>query len=235
VRILLIEDEAPLARMIQLSFQKARYQVVWCARGDDGLARAIEESFDAIVLDLMLPGVDGWSVCRRLRDRRDATPILMLTARDEIEDRVRGLELGADDYLPKPFDLRELNARIGALIRRGALQRRRLVCLGALEIDLTERIARCQGADISLTPREFDLLALLVNQEGSIVSRERILASWGEPEVSPNTVEVHLAALRKKLDAAGAPGLIQTAHRRGYVLRHPPVSPLVGTEGETGP
>ena len=224
MRILLIEDEAPLARMVQLSLQKANWQVEVEADGLRGFMRTCEERFDLVLLDLMLPGLDGWSVCRRMRDRRDPTPILMLTARDEIEDRVKGLELGADDYLPKPFDLRELQARSAALIRRSALQRRRVVRLADVEVDTSARLATRGGADLRLTPREFDLLELFLRHEGRVVTREQVLASWGEPDVSPNTVEVHVAALRKKLDAGRGIALIRTVHRRGYVLESlPPV------------
>ncbi len=218
MRLLLIEDEILLGRVVVQGLELARYEVTWCQSGTEGYERACEGGWSAILLDLMLPGRDGWSICRGLRDRRDATPILMLTARDDIDDRVRGLELGADDYLVKPFAFPELRARIAALIRRGRGQRRRCIHVGELEIDTEVREVTRAGELLTLTPREYDLLEVLASREGHVVSKETILDLWGDWESTPNTVEVHLAALRRKLEPEK---LIQTIHRRGYLLRDP--------------
>lgn len=209
--------------MIVDGLQVAHYEVDWFQNGADGFRSACENDYGVILLDLMVPGMDGWSICRRLRDRRDPTPILMLTARDEVEDRVRGLELGADDYLPKPFAFAELKARIAALLRRERIQRRRVLRVADLAIDTELREVTRSGKPVALTSREFDLLSALAGQEGHAVSKDAILGLWGDMESLPNTVEVHLAALRRKLDAdrPADKKLIHTVYGFGYVLREP--------------
>lgn len=239
-RLLLIEDEALLARLIVQGLEMARYEVDWCANGAEGFTRACEGGYAVILLDLMLPGLDGWSICRRLRDRRDTTPILMLTALEEVEERVRGLEMGADDYLPKPFAFDELKARVAALIRRDRAQRRRRLRIADLEIDTQAREVTRAGKTLFLTPREYDLLEALAGREGYVVSREAVLALWGDNESGSNTVDVHLAALRRKIDAnrSEAKKLIHTVHRRGYTLRDPDRKDDEGTTtapGESAP
>ena len=201
----------------------AHYEVEWVSNGADGFRRACEDDYAAILLDLMLPGMDGWTICKRLRDRRDATPILMLSARDEVEDRVRGLEIGADDYLPKPFAFAELKARIASLLRRERSQRRRVLKIADLTIDTDAREVMRNGKPVALTSREFDLLAALAGREGHAVSKDAILALWGDSESLPNTVEVHCAALRRKFDADRPQNkkLITTVYGFGYVLRDP--------------
>lgn len=222
-RLLLIEDETLLGQMVVDGLEAAHYEVVWFQNGIEGFQNACENDYGAILLDLMVPGMDGWTICRRLRDRRDTTPILMLTARDEVEDRVRGLEIGADDYLPKPFAFAELKARIAALLRRERTQRRRVLRIADLTIDTDAREVLRNGKSVALTSREFDLLAALAGREGHAVSKETILALWGDTESLPNTVEVHLAALRRKLDGDRPANkkLIHTVYGFGYVLREP--------------
>jgi len=222
-RLLLIEDETLLGQMIVDGLQAARYEVTWFQNGTEGFTEACAGEYGVILLDLMVPGMDGWAICRRLRDRRDTTPILMLTARDEVEDRVRGLEMGADDYLPKPFAFAELKARISVLLRRARAQRRRILRIADLAIDTDAREVTRDGKLISLTAREFDLLSALASREGHAVGKETILALWGDTESLPNTVEVHLAALRRKLDADRPTDrkLIHTVYGFGYVLRDP--------------
>jgi CheY-like chemotaxis protein len=151
VRLLLVEDEAAIACRIRESLEKARYTVDWARDGVEALALAQEREYAAIILDLMLPGVDGWEVCETLRRRRDPTPILMLTARGALEDRIRGFEIGADDYLPKPFALPELRVRVRALIRRSAVHRTRLIRIDDLEIDTEARRVSRSGREIPLT------------------------------------------------------------------------------------
>lgn len=221
MRVLLIEDELALGRLISQGLELAGYQVTVCRNGVEGFERACEGGWTVILLDVMLPGMDGWGVCRRLRDRRNTTPILMLTALDEVDERVKGLNLGADDYLVKPFAFEELQARVAALIRRERQQRRRHIKVADIEIDTEAQEATRAGQALSLTPREYELLATLASREGHVVSREAILAAWGDPDSASNTVDVHVAALRRKIDG-GRPEeekLIHTVHRRGYILR----------------
>ncbi|MBC7808332.1 MAG: response regulator transcription factor [Akkermansiaceae bacterium] len=229
-RLLLIEDENLLGQMLVDGLQAAHYEVEWFQNGADGFKNACENDYAVVLLDLMVPGMDGWTICRRLRDRRDTTPILMLTARDEVEDRVRGLEIGADDYLSKPFAFAELKARIAALLRRERTQRRRVLRIADLSIDTDAREVTRSGKMVALTSREFDLLTALAGREGHAVSKEAILTLWGDTESLPNTVEVHLAALRRKLDGdrPAHKKLIHTVYGFGYVLREP-------TEEETCP
>ena len=223
-RLLLIEDEELLGEMIVEGLEAARHELVWCRNGAEGFERACEGGWAVILLDLMLPGMDGWSLCRRLRDRRDVTPILMLTARDEVEEKVRGLELGADDYLTKPFAFPELKARVAALLRRERLQRRRTLHVADLVIDTDAHEVTRGGKLIALTRREFDLLEALASRVGHVVSKETLRGIWGgDAEVGSNTIDVHMVALRRKLDSdrTESERLFQTVYGMGYVLREP--------------
>ncbi|MDX1931860.1 MAG: response regulator transcription factor [Capsulimonadales bacterium] len=222
MRLLLVEDEEALAGAIRRGLEKAHYKVDWAEDGTTGFNLACENRYSAIILDVMLPGMDGWTICKRLRTRRDNTPILMLTARDEVEDRVKGLELGADDYLPKPFAFPELRARVAALLRREQMHKSRSIRIGDLEIDTKTRQVRRAGTVVALTPREYDLLEALAAHEGRLISREMILERiWMDDQSNSNTVEVHIASLRRKIDAPFDVKLIHTVHRQGYVLRGP--------------
>ena len=164
MNILLVEDDVVIARLIKTGLEKAAFTVTTADEGDKGLQLARSGSYDLIILDLMLPRQDGWSICAALRAHRNTTPILMLTARDTIEDRVKGLETGADDYLSKPFDFRELLARVRALLRRDKVHKSRIIQIGDLEVDTTSRSIRRAGQDIALTPREYSLLEFLATQ-----------------------------------------------------------------------
>src|SRR5438105_13235442 len=175
-----------------------------------------------LILDVMLPRMDGWKICEALRARRDTTPILMLTARDTVDDRVRGLETGADDYLPKPFDFKELLARVRALLRRDKLHKTRVVRIADLEIDTGTTSVRRAGQEVQLTPREYTLLEALILNEGRVLTREMIQDRvWADDEAFPATVNVHVANLRKKIDAGHEVKLIHTVHGFGYTLRAP--------------
>ncbi|MFM7321138.1 MAG: response regulator transcription factor [Armatimonadota bacterium] len=221
-RILVVEDETTLARMVARGLQGDGYHVEVANDGVSGLARAVEDDWDLLLLDWMLPGIDGPTVCRRLRDRRDPVPILMLTARDDVRDRIQGLDTGADDYLAKPFDFDELRARIAALLRRGRLQRRRLLTLGALRIDTDSRVAHWNDSPLPLTPKEYDLVEILATREDTVVDREVLMARlWPEADTASNNLEVLVAAVRRKLECDGRPRTIHTAHRRGYLLKRP--------------
>lgn len=222
MRILLIEDEVPIAEVIKLGLEQAGYTVVMAHDGISGLERAREGRWALLVLDVMLPGKDGWEICRALREERDPTPILMLTARDAVQDRVQGLDLGADDYLPKPFDFSELIARVQALLRREHIHKTRTLTVGDLVIDTRlRRITRAEQ-EITLTPREYTLLEALAGREGQVLTREVILERvWLDEESLSNTVDVYVGLLRRKIDAGHDTKLIQTVHGVGYVLRSP--------------
>ncbi|MBI3946745.1 MAG: response regulator transcription factor [Armatimonadetes bacterium] len=223
MRILLVEDHVEIAEFIQRGLEEARYYVTAAADGESGLRLALAGRFAVIILDLMLPRRDGWSVCRTLRERKVTTPILMLTARDAVRDRVRGLETGADDYLCKPFDFGELLARVQALIRRDRVHKGRHIRVGDLEIDTTARSVRKAGQRVSLTAREYALLEALAANEGRILSRETIQERvWLDDESYSNTVDVHIKALRKKIDGGQSARLIHTVYGQGYVLEARP-------------
>jgi DNA-binding response OmpR family regulator len=222
MKILLIEDESEIADVIRRGLEEARYTVEVADDGETGLGLALEEPYSVIILDLMLPGIDGWQVCSRLRARRNTVPILMLTARDAVDDRVRGLEMGADDYLPKPFAFRELKARVQALLRRDKIHKARALRVDDLEIDTgVQRVTRT-GQEIPLTQREYRLLEALAAREGQVLTREMIQQCvWQDGDSYSNTVDVHVSALRKKIDAEHEVKLIHTVHGRGYMLKGP--------------
>jgi two-component system, OmpR family, copper resistance phosphate regulon response regulator CusR len=227
VNILLIEDDEVIAELVQMGLEEARFSVEVARDGTSGLQRALEGEYALIILDLMLPGQDGWSICAALRSRRPPArgypvPILMLTARDAVEDRVRGLEAGADDYLPKPFDFTELRARVRALLRRDKVNRTRVIRVADLEIDTGSSQVRRAGQEIRLTPREYTLLEALAANEGRVLTRELIQERvWLDEESYPHTVNVHINALRRKIDADHEVKLIHTVHGMGYTLRGP--------------
>lgn len=222
MRILLIEDEPAIASVVKRGLEEARYEVAWADEGQRGLELAIDGGYSLIILDLMLPGIDGWEICTRLRTKRDATPVLMLTARDAVRDRVRGLDLGADDYLTKPFDFEELLARVRALLRRDRVHKSKIIRIADLEIDTGTRQVQRGGRAISLTPREYELLEALASHQGRVLTRsviqERI---WLDTESYSNTVDVYIGLLRKKIDADHKIKLIHTVHGMGYTLRVP--------------
>ena len=224
-RILLVEDDAHIADLLALHLRDEGMEVVHCARGDDGLRQLEQGGWDALVLDLMLPGVDGLEICRRARAMTRYTPIIIISARSSEVQRILGLEIGADDYLAKPFSVLELVARVKALLRRvDALARNaRLdagsLTVGGLEIDPLAREARLHGARLDLTPREFDLLYFFARQPGKVFSRMDLLnAVWGyQHEGYEHTVNTHINRLRAKVETDPAsPRRILTVWGRGY-------------------
>lgn len=223
MRILLIEDDTLIREVVARGLrEEAMYEVDAAADGLTGLRMALEADYALIVLDLMLPGKDGWQICEELRSRRIATPILMLSARDAVQDRVHGLEIGADDYLPKPFDFDELRARVRALLRRDKRYKARVLHIGHLEIDTSTREVTCAGDTVSLTPREYALLEALAMNEGRPMSRDAIqYRIWNNDESTSNTVDVYIGLLRKKIDADRPVKLIHTVHGVGYMLKGP--------------
>ncbi len=220
MRILLVEDDAAIARAVKRGLEQARFQVDHAANGRIGLEMALEREYAVLILDVMLPELDGWQVCEELRACRSRVPILMLTARDALEDRVKGLETGADDYLPKPFAFPELVARVHALIRRDRMHRTRNVRVADLEIDTTQRRVTRAGVTIGLSQREYELLEALAANEGRILSREVIHERvWQDEEGFSNVVDVYVGLLRKKIDAGHEEKLIHTVRGVGYTLR----------------
>jgi two-component system response regulator MprA len=215
--LLVVDDDAPIRRMLQRTLEAQGYDVQAVADGGSALAAVEREPPELIVLDVGLPGLDGLAVTRRVRQRGLALPILLLTARDAIEDRVHGLDAGADDYLVKPFAAEELSARVRALLRRGR-EPARLLSAGDLVLDVQARHARRGARAVPLTAREADLLELLVVNAGQVVSREQALARvWGdEAAATSNVVDRYVAYLRRKL---GEPPLIDTVRGLGFTLR----------------
>jgi two-component system, OmpR family, copper resistance phosphate regulon response regulator CusR len=223
VRVLVVEDERKLAQVVSLALEAEHYDVVVAGTGEDGYYRASSELFDVVVLDLMLPGRSGLEILQTLRQRHIETPVLILTARDGIDDRVRGLDLGADDYLVKPFALPELLARVRALLRRGRPADVLRLKAGDLEVDVVARQVLRGDRPIELTSREFDLLEYLMRHQGHLVSREMLARDvWREPRrATPldNVIDVQMTRLRRKVDIEGTARLIHTVRGVGFVLR----------------
>jgi len=223
VRVLVVEDERKLAQALASALEREHYDVVVAATGEDGFFQANAEVFDLVVLDLMLPGRSGLEILQILRQRRIQTPVLILTARDGIEDRVRGLDLGADDYLIKPFALPELLARIRALLRRGRPSEVLRLKTADLELDVMTRRAIRGDRPLDLTPREFELLEYLLRHQGHLVSREMLAREvWKEPRrATPldNVIDVQMTRLRRKVDTEVGQRLIHTVRGVGFVLK----------------
>ena len=220
MRLLLVEDSERLQRSLGTGLRRAGYAVDVTGTGTDGLWRATTTDYDVIVLDVMLPGLDGLSVLRQLRDGGRDTHVLLLTARDSVEDRVAGLRAGADDYLVKPFAFDELLARVEALGRRQTGRKSPVVRVGDLELDPAAQTVRRGGQPVVLLPREFALLAFLARRPGEVVSRTEIEAHIYDDRAEPmsNVVDSAICSLRRKIDRPGEPSLIVTRRRVGYVL-----------------
>jgi len=224
VRVLLIEDFEPLARSLAQGLREAGYAVDASADGEEGLALAESSPYDAILLDLMIPKLDGLTVLRRLRARGAATAVIVMTARDQVPDRVAGLDLGADDYLPKPFAFEELLARLRAVIRRRYQAPSNLVRVADLEIDAAGRAVQRGGRAIALSALEYALLEYLAMRRGQVVTRAEIREHVYDFAAEPasNVVDVYVGYLRTKLESAGEPRLLHTIRGVGYVLRNQP-------------
>jgi DNA-binding response OmpR family regulator len=226
-RILVVEDERDLARGLQANLEVEGYDVVVAHNGEDGLRAARESAVDLVLLDLMLPGIDGYDVLARLRKSGVDVPVLILTARAEEVDKVRGFLAGADDYVTKPFGVMELLLRIGAILRRGrpavatASAGRELKTMGPIEVDVTDRSVRMNDRPVALTPKAFDLLLALMDRKGRVASRHDLLRDvWGYADaVTTRTVDAHVAELRRKLEVdPSAPKFIITVWKVGYRL-----------------
>ena len=223
MRILVVEDEQKVADALREGLVDERYDVVVERTGEGAFFRVNTETFDVVLLDLTLPGRDGLEILRALRQRHMETPVLVLTARDSLEDRVTGLDAGADDYLVKPFAFAELLARIRALVRRGRVADAPKLAASDLEMDLVTRKVIRAGKPVDLTVREFELLEFLMRYQGQVVSRETLARDvWKETaRTTPldNVIDVHIARLRRKVDVEQALKLIHTVRGVGFMLR----------------
>lgn len=224
-RILCIEDDETTAQEIISELTGAGFDVEWVADGREGLMRAVSEPFAAITLDRMLPNVDGLTIAQVMRQAGIDTPILMVSALSDVDERVKGLRAGGDDYLTKPFASEELSARLEVLLRRQrrAGARETILSAGDLEMDLVTRDVRRGGRDLKLLPTEFKLLELLLRNSGQVLTRSMIFESvWGYRfDPGTNLIDVHMGRLRRKVDPSGAEPLIQTVRGSGYALRVP--------------
>ncbi|MGC9220462.1 MAG: response regulator transcription factor [Solirubrobacteraceae bacterium] len=222
MRALVIEDDDAVCQAVRRSLLLSGYEVITAADGEQGLLALAETIPDVVVLDLGLPKLDGIEVCRRLRAIGDHTPVLMLTARDAVEDRVAGLEAGADDYLIKPYDVRELRARLAAIMRRHLPETEgRTLRFGALKLDADAHAARLGEREIELTRTEYQLLELFMLNPRRVLRTELVYERiWGHDiSVTSNSLRVYIGYLRRKLEAGGEPRLLHTVHGVGYVLR----------------
>ena len=214
MRILLIEDDELLAEGIEVSLKLANYIVDWVDNGEHGLQVLKQENRDLVILDLGLPGMSGYQVLKQMRDQGINTPVLILTARDATEDKVKGLDLGGDDYLLKPFDVEELKARIRALLRRPGGQRQPDLHIGDLRIEPDKHLVSRAGEEIRLSPKEFSILLELCAHRGRILSKDQLtelVYGWSE-DLESNSIEVHVHNLRKKV----GPGIVDTVRGVGY-------------------
>ncbi len=220
MKILIVEDEHKTAAYLRRGLEENGFVVDTAPRGDDGAHLAQTGSYEVIILDVMLPGLDGWSILKELRRREIATPVLFLTARDAVHDRVKGLELGADDYLVKPFAFSELLARPRSILRRGPARQSMLLRVADLDLDLLRHRAMRAGRALELTPKEFQLLSLLLRHTGEVLSRTLIAEHvWDiNFDSDSNVLDVHMRRLRLKVDGPYAGKLIHTVRGVGYVL-----------------
>jgi DNA-binding response OmpR family regulator len=223
-RVLVIEDERKILRSLEQGLRAEGYEVTTAASGEVGYRLATTQPFDCLVLDLMLPGRPGLDLLAGLRQAGVKVPVLILTARDAVEDRVIGLDAGADDYLVKPFAFAELLARLRVLLRREREGRETVLRAGDLEVDLLERRARRGGVEVALTQREFEVLAYLLRHKNAVVTRAMLGHDvWKEPDHAlTNVIDVYINLLRRKLDRPGQRPLIQTLRGLGYTVRDEP-------------
>ncbi|ABA23060.1 two component transcriptional regulator, winged helix family [Trichormus variabilis ATCC 29413] len=223
MNVLFVEDEAKIANFVQAGLKEQGFVVDYCDNGDEGYLRALDNEYDAIILDIMVPGKDGLSILKQLRQKGRNAPVILLTARNELDDRLAGLNLGADDYIAKPFFVEELVARIHAVVRRSIGDRQNLLVIGTLKLDRITREVTCNQRVIELTSREFNLLEYLMRSPGRVFTRTQILEHvWGY-DFNPNTnvVDVCIQRIRKKIDPVDEAGWIESIRGVGYRFRHP--------------
>jgi two-component system, OmpR family, response regulator len=221
MHILYVEDEAKIAEFVQAGLKEQGFLVDYYDNGNDGYERAIALEYDVIVLDIMVPGKDGLAILKGLRRAGRNTPVVLLTARNELDDRLEGLNLGADDYLSKPFFVEELVARIHAVVRRGSGDRQNFLTVGGIKLDRISREVTCAGKSIELTTREFNLLEYLMRSPGRVLTRTQILEHvWGyDFNPSTNIVDVCIQRLRKKVEGVDGTGCIDSIRGVGYCFR----------------
>lgn len=220
-RILVVDDDPKITSFIRRALALEGYDVSVTNQPVESLRMLAEQPPDMIILDVMMPGIDGLELCRRIRAAGEALPILMLTARDALSDRVKGLDMGADDYLVKPFALEELAARVRALLRRGTNGRTHLLTFADVVVDTGARETRRSGREIELTAKEYELLVLFLSNPRQVLSRDQLMDKvWGyDFSGESNVLEVYIGYLRQKLEAGGEPRLVQTVRGVGYVLK----------------
>lgn len=219
MRVLLVEDQPAIAEFIKRGLEENKFEVETVFDGETGLQKALNDGYSVIILDIMLPKKDGWQICEAVRETKNTTPIIMLTARDSVQDRIRGLNIGADDYLPKPFDFNELLARVQALIRRDRIHKETVIHIADLEINTSEKTVSRGGKPIPLSMREYTLLEALAGHEGKTLTHDYIQEKvWFDYDSYSNAVAVHVKNLRKKIDANSDIKLIHTVHGLGYKL-----------------
>lgn len=223
MRILIVEDESKTAAYLFKGLSENGFTVDTVTRGEDGLHRALTQDYDLIVLDVMLPGRDGWTILGAIRKAGKQVPVLFLTARDSVADRVKGLELGADDYLVKPFAFSELLARVRSILRRGPTRQPETLQVADLDLDLIRHRATRRGQRLDLTPKEFALLSLMARRKGEVLSRTFIAEQVWQMnfDSDTNVVDVAVRRLRRKVDDPYASRLIQTVRGMGYRLEEP--------------
>ena len=223
MRILLVDDDSELRSQLEISLKHQRYEIETAADGEAALDRLFEGSYDLIILDIMLPKIDGLAILRDIRRAEIKTPVLMLTARGSLSDRVEGLDSGADDYLPKPFAMSELMARIRSLLRRSGGQGAAILSVGGIILDTIKRTVVYHSRELKLTPKEFFILELLLHNKARIVSRVNIAEHvWGDaydPFAMSNFMDVHIKNLRQKISIAGGPDIIETVRGIGFTIR----------------
>jgi two-component system OmpR family response regulator len=221
VNVLLVEDEAKIASFVQQGLAEQGFTVDHCSHGYDGYDMASDRDYDVVLLDIMVPGMDGLAILKALRQAGHTVPVILLTARNELDDRLQGLNLGADDYLAKPFFVEELIARIHAVVRRSGGDRQNCLSVGPLTLDRITREVTCQGQWVELTTREFNLLEYLMRSPGRVLTRTQILEHvWGyDFNPSTNVVDVAIQRLRRKLDPLAAAQWIESVRGVGYRFR----------------
>ncbi|BAY11781.1 response regulator transcription factor [Calothrix sp. NIES-2098] len=223
MNVLFVEDEAKIANFVRAGLREQGFVVDYCDNGDEGYLRALDNEYDAIILDIMIPGKDGLSILKQLRREGRNTPVILLTARNELDDRLAGLNLGADDYIAKPFFVEELAARIHAVVRRSVGDRQNLLAVGPIKLDRIAREVTCNQRAIELTSREFNLLEYLMRSPGRVFTRTQILEHiWGY-DFNPNTnvVDVCIQRIRKKIDSIDEASWIESIRGVGYRFRKP--------------
>ncbi|BCL35833.1 response regulator transcription factor [Nostoc sp. MS1] len=223
MKVLFVEDEAKIANFVRAGLKEQGFVVDYCDNGDEGYLRALDNEYDAIILDIMVPGKDGLAILKQLRREGRNAPVILLTARNELDDRLQGLNLGADDYIAKPFFVEELVARIHAVVRRSVGDRQNLLTVGSIKLDRITREVTCNQKAIELTSREFNLLEYLMRSPGRVFTRTQILEHvWGY-DFNPNTnvVDVSIQRIRKKIDSIDEASWIESIRGVGYRFRKP--------------